>query len=180
MALDLEHDFAVPRAEPTGFCPRRQALRPSTASLNTRRSVHDAGDGKAMQDQVNRLRTCVGPLWPFLLLIAIPAAGFIIPDLIGGHFLLSGDNAATELPIARAGGQHAPARPAPLLGPLHLQRFTVAGRIQRGCVLPTRGTLRDPARSGCVDRARSHSLLRSGHRDVRLPAGARPCQPSPA
>ncbi len=41
----------------------------------------------------------MGPLWPYLVLIAIPAAGFILPDLIGGHLLMTGDNLQQNYPL---------------------------------------------------------------------------------
>lgn len=41
----------------------------------------------------------MGPLWPYAVLIAIPAAGFILPDLIGGHLLMSGDNVQQNYPL---------------------------------------------------------------------------------
>jgi hypothetical protein len=55
--------------------------------------------GKALRTSVNRLRTHVGPLWPYFLLIAIPAGGFILPDVFGGHLLMTGDNAQQNYPL---------------------------------------------------------------------------------
>jgi hypothetical protein len=48
---------------------------------------------------VNRLRAHTGPWWPYLVLIAIPAAGFILPDLLGGHLLMTGDNVQQNYPL---------------------------------------------------------------------------------
>ena len=48
---------------------------------------------------MNRLRAHAGPWWPYLVLIAIPAAGFILPDLFGGHLLLTGDNVQQNYPL---------------------------------------------------------------------------------
>jgi hypothetical protein len=41
----------------------------------------------------------LGPLWPYVVLTAIPAAGFIVPDLIGGHLLMTGDNLQQNYPL---------------------------------------------------------------------------------
>ena len=48
---------------------------------------------------MNRLRAHVGPLWPYLVLIAIPTVGFVLPDLIGGHLLITGDNLQQNYPL---------------------------------------------------------------------------------
>ncbi|HVA09739.1 MAG TPA: YfhO family protein, partial [Acidimicrobiales bacterium] len=48
---------------------------------------------------LNRLRARIGPLWPYVLLTAIPAAAFILPDLFGGHLLMTGDNAQQNYPL---------------------------------------------------------------------------------
>ena len=48
---------------------------------------------------MNRLRAHVGPLWPYLVLIAIPTVGFVLPDLIGGHLLITGDNLQQNFPL---------------------------------------------------------------------------------
>jgi hypothetical protein len=48
---------------------------------------------------VNRLRAQLGPLWPYLVLTLVPAAGFILPDLFGGHLLLTGDNLQQNYPL---------------------------------------------------------------------------------
>ena len=48
---------------------------------------------------MSRLRAHAGPWWPYLVLIAIPAAGFILPDLFGGHLLMTGDNVQQNYPL---------------------------------------------------------------------------------
>ncbi len=48
---------------------------------------------------MNRIRDHVGPLWPYLVLIGIPSAAFILPDLISGHLLLTGDNLQQNYPL---------------------------------------------------------------------------------
>jgi len=48
---------------------------------------------------VNRVRASLGPLWPYAILIAVPAAIFILPDLFGGHLLMSGDNVQQNYPL---------------------------------------------------------------------------------
>ena len=48
---------------------------------------------------MNRLRAHVGPLWPYVVLIAIPTAVFVVPDLIGGHLLITGDNLQQNYPL---------------------------------------------------------------------------------
>jgi Bacterial membrane protein YfhO len=48
---------------------------------------------------VNRFRAKAGPLWPYLVLIAIPAAVFILPYLLNGQLLLTGDNLQQNYPL---------------------------------------------------------------------------------
>jgi hypothetical protein len=48
---------------------------------------------------VNRIRAHVGPLWPYVVLIAIPTAGFVLPDLIGGRLLITSDNLQQNYPL---------------------------------------------------------------------------------
>ncbi len=48
---------------------------------------------------MDRLRAHIGPLWPYAVLIAIPLFGFVLPDLISGHLLLTGDNLQQNYPL---------------------------------------------------------------------------------
>ncbi len=48
---------------------------------------------------MTRLRAHLGPLWPYLVLIAIPTAAFVLPDLIGGRLLITGDNLQQNFPL---------------------------------------------------------------------------------
>jgi hypothetical protein len=48
---------------------------------------------------VNRLRAHIGPLWPYVVLIAVPAAAFVLPDLLGGRLLMTGDNLQQNFPL---------------------------------------------------------------------------------
>ena len=48
---------------------------------------------------MNRIRRRIGPLWPYLVLIAIPTAAFVLPDLIAGRFLITGDNLQQNYPL---------------------------------------------------------------------------------
>jgi hypothetical protein len=48
---------------------------------------------------VNRIRAHIGPLWPYLVLIAVPTAAFVLPDLFGGRLLISGDNLQQNYPL---------------------------------------------------------------------------------
>ena len=48
---------------------------------------------------MNRLRAHIGPLWPYVVLIAIPTAAFVLPDLIGGRLLITGDNLQQNYPL---------------------------------------------------------------------------------
>ena len=48
---------------------------------------------------MNRLRAHIGPLWPYVVLIAIPTAAFVLPDLIGGRLLITGDNLQQNFPL---------------------------------------------------------------------------------
>jgi hypothetical protein len=72
---------------------------PPTAQVPTTVLRIPGGNGKAQRPSVNRIRAHTGPLWPYLVLIAIPAVGFIVPDLCGGHLLMTGDNAQQNYPL---------------------------------------------------------------------------------
>ncbi len=48
---------------------------------------------------MNRVRAHFGPLWPYAVLVAIPTAAFVLPDLFGGHLLLTGDNLQQNYPL---------------------------------------------------------------------------------
>jgi len=48
---------------------------------------------------VNRLRAHAGPLWPYAVLIAVPAAVFLLPDLLHGRLLMTGDNLQQNYPL---------------------------------------------------------------------------------
>ncbi len=41
----------------------------------------------------------IGPLWPYAVLIGIPAVAFILPDILGGHLLMTGDNLQQNYPL---------------------------------------------------------------------------------
>ncbi len=45
------------------------------------------------------MRGHIGPLWPYVVFIAIPAAAFILPDVFGGHLLMTGDNLQQNYPL---------------------------------------------------------------------------------
>ncbi len=69
-------------------------LRRNEATWDARSSV-----SATRSFPVNRLRAHLGPLWPYLVLIAIPTAAFVLPDLIGGRLLITGDNLQQNLPL---------------------------------------------------------------------------------
>ena len=48
---------------------------------------------------MDRLRARIGPLWPYLVLVAVPLAAFVLPDLIGGRLLITGDNLQQNYPL---------------------------------------------------------------------------------
>jgi hypothetical protein len=48
---------------------------------------------------VNRVRAHTGPLWPYLVLIAVPFFGFVLPDLISGRLIITGDNLQQNYPL---------------------------------------------------------------------------------
>ncbi len=53
----------------------------------------------APDPHVSRLRAHLGPLWPYVVLVAIPAAAFLLPDLVGGRLLMTGDNLQQNYPL---------------------------------------------------------------------------------
>ncbi|MGA2306546.1 MAG: hypothetical protein ABSH29_20525 [Acidimicrobiales bacterium] len=48
---------------------------------------------------MNGVRTRLGPLWPYAVLTGIPAAAFVLPDLLGGHLVMTGDNVQQNYPL---------------------------------------------------------------------------------
>jgi hypothetical protein len=52
-----------------------------------------------LDGRLDGVRTLLGPLWPYAVLIGIPAAAFILPDLIGGHLVMTGDNLQQNYPL---------------------------------------------------------------------------------
>ena len=48
---------------------------------------------------MNRVRSHTGPLWPYLVLIAVPLLGFVLPDLISGRLVITGDNLQQNYPL---------------------------------------------------------------------------------
>ena len=48
---------------------------------------------------VDRLRAHIGPLWPYAVLIAIPVFGFVLPDLVSGRLIITGDNLQQNYPL---------------------------------------------------------------------------------
>ena len=48
---------------------------------------------------MNRIRAHAGPLWPYLVLVAIPTVAFVLPELVGGHLLITGDNLQQNYPL---------------------------------------------------------------------------------
>ncbi|MBV8462751.1 MAG: hypothetical protein JO368_05625, partial [Acidimicrobiales bacterium] len=48
---------------------------------------------------MNRIRAHIGPVWPYLVLIAIPTAVFVLPDLLAGRLLITGDNLQQNYPL---------------------------------------------------------------------------------
>ena len=48
---------------------------------------------------VDRLRAHIGPLWPYAVLIAVPLCGFVVPDLIWGRLIITGDNLQQNYPL---------------------------------------------------------------------------------
>ncbi len=48
---------------------------------------------------VNRMRVHTGPVWPYLVLVAVPVVIFVLPDLFSGHLLLTGDNLQQNYPL---------------------------------------------------------------------------------
>ena len=48
---------------------------------------------------MKRLRAHIGPLWPYAVLIAAPLAAFILPDLLHGRLLITGDNLQQNYPL---------------------------------------------------------------------------------
>jgi hypothetical protein len=73
----------------------RQLRRPSLLSS----AAQSPGTPEGIFSPVNRLRAHLGPLWPYVVLIAIPTAAFVLPDLIGGRLLITGDNLQQNFPL---------------------------------------------------------------------------------
>ena len=66
---------------------------------------------------MKRLRAHIGPLWPYAVLIAVPLAAFLLPDLLRGRLLITGDNLQQNSSTARPGGVDARPWAAPFWNP---------------------------------------------------------------
>ena len=82
---------------PSGAASLRRSRRPGPSGWKGRSSTPGTPEG--IPSPVNRLRAHIGPLWPYVVLIAIPTAAFVLPDLIGGRLLITGDNLQQNYPL---------------------------------------------------------------------------------
>jgi len=59
----------------------------------------DASFLSEQRPPVNGARTRLGPLWPYAVLVGLPAVVFVLPDLLGGHLVMTGDNVQQNYPL---------------------------------------------------------------------------------
>ena len=114
---------------------------------------------------MNRLRAHIGPLWPYVVLIAIPAAAFVLPDLIGGHLLITGDNLQQNYPLHVLVGSMLRHGQLPFWNQYIFSGTPLMADFNAGAFYPLIGPLRGPARPRGLDRHRGHPLL------ARSPSG---------
>ena len=98
----------TPRGEPSALT-RRSAEPPHAPSVRLacpgRARWPSIGSADALDPEettpspVTRLRALVGPWWPYLVLTAVPLAAFVLPDLISGRLLMTGDNIQQNYPL---------------------------------------------------------------------------------
>ncbi len=101
------------------------------------------------------------------MLIAIPTAVFVLPDLIGGHLLLTGDNLQQNFPLHVLVGsmlRHGQLpfwnqyifSGTPLMADFNAGAFyPLTGAVRRFCPIgrrgsPPRSSCSPPSRSGCT------------------------------
>ncbi len=121
---------------------------------------------------MNRLRARSGPLWPYVVLVAIPTAAFVLPDLFGGHLLITGDNLQQNYPLRILVGSMVSHGQLPFWNQYIFSGTPLMADFNAGAFYPLTGLFAVmPDRAAWiateVDRVR-----RDRRRDVRLPAGA--------
>ena len=117
-------------------------------------------------------RAHIGTLWPYAVLIGLPAAAFILPDILGGHLLVTGDNLQQNYPLHVLVGSMYRHGELPFWNQYIFSGTPLLAGFNAGAFYPLRRPLRDPSRSGGVDRHRGDPLLAHRHRHVPLPPGA--------
>ena len=73
--------------------------RPHSAGPGTQDRPAPQASPEGNPSHVNRVRAHTGPLWPYLVLIAVPFLGFVLPDLISGRLIITGDNLQQNYPL---------------------------------------------------------------------------------
>jgi hypothetical protein len=88
---------------------------------------------------VDRLRARLGPWWPYLILIGVPAAVFILPDLFGGHLLMTGDNEQQNYPLHVLVGTYLREGRLPLWNPYIFSGSPLLAGFNAGAFFPLVG-----------------------------------------
>ena len=121
---------------------------------------------------MDRVRSHTGPLWPYLVLIAVPLLGFVLPDLISGRLIITGDNLQQNYPLHVLVGDMLRHGQLPFWNQYIFSGTPLMADFNAGAFYPLTAPVRGPARPGGLDRHRGDSLLGHRHQHVRLPAGA--------
>ena len=101
--------------------------------MNTTEEVKDH------RSNLGWVRSRVGPLWPYLILIAIPAAAFILPDVFGGRLLMTGDNLQQNYPLHVLVGSMLRKGQLPFWNPYIFSGTPLLAGFNAGAVYPLMG-----------------------------------------
>jgi hypothetical protein len=82
------------------------------------------------------LRHRLGFWWPYLVLIAVPAGVFILPDLFGGHLLMTGDDVQQNYPLRELVGYALRHGQLPLWNPYLWSGTPLLGGFNAGAFHP--------------------------------------------
>jgi hypothetical protein len=78
-------------------------------------------------------------LWPYAVLIGIPAAAFILPDLLGGHLVMTGDNVQQNYPLHVLAGSMLRRGQLPFWNPYEFSGTPLLAGFNAGALYPLVG-----------------------------------------
>ncbi|MGH9073604.1 MAG: hypothetical protein ACRDZQ_05740, partial [Acidimicrobiales bacterium] len=88
---------------------------------------------------MSSLQPARGPAWPYAALVAVPAAVFVLPQALGGHLLLTGDNLIQNYPLRVLVGSMLASRHLPLWDPYLWSGTPLLAGFNAGALYPLNG-----------------------------------------